>query len=296
MAKDVSQSAGTLPKARPGAISLGRATGISRVPDEALCQSPHRVQTSLHSLLKRAACLENSGDTLVSGGVDISTVASASDDIINEWDSILAQYRQLTMAITASASGVMDDLAIPVYEGAADASLLAGNLDYYLSCQTRLLQDLYNSNPTRKNNALRHDEFTAYSLLYFGVFQPNSCEVAHITRGMSKQTFASSFVKLSLSAITAFRDLNGLSFISIYRRSTVRQRTILNPKLDLMMRHGMNALLRTYLELDRSFALKCLGLKADPDFLRLLKSERPDLAEKNPQTGLNFIFRVPVRK
>lgn len=39
---------------------------------------------------------------------------------MNEWDPILAEHHPLTMASSASASGVMDELTISVYKDAAD--------------------------------------------------------------------------------------------------------------------------------------------------------------------------------
>lgn len=271
-------------------IGLGRATGLSRVPNDRLKQSPSLVKDQLQWLVTVVKELEEAGLYLVSSESTVPGTKQISKAILDEWEDVLGAYRELTMAVTASTVEEMEELSIPVYEGAADACLLGGNLSFYLSCQTRLLQDMYSG---RRGDTARASEFFGYSLLYFGVFHADSCELARLMRDMSREEFASSQVNYAFSAIKAMQSHNGIRFISIYTHGNVRQRTILHPKLEHMRNIGLFQIIRAYLSLSRPFTLALLGMGSEQEFMGLLRSERPDLADRQMDKHTEFIFRIP---
>lgn len=276
-------------------VRLGKATGTSRTPDVTLANSPQLIQKRLSELLERSKRLEN--DLLTALNIDerndMSTQLSTA--ALKEWEAILGDFRQLTMAVTASGLREVKNMAISVYEGAADASLLAGNLSFYLSCQSRLLSDLYNEYSMDSNStaADRRDEFIGYSLLYFGVFCEDALELAVAMRRMNIRTMASPSVKFSLSLVSAFRNGENTKFISMFNLCNLRQKTILRPSMHGVRRSAFTELVRSYLALERNCAVLRLGMKSEIEFLQLLESERPDLKSRNFEHSAEFYFRLP---
>lgn len=286
------------PNARPtqgtkpprSAIGLGRATGLSRVPDAALSRSPELMESLLADLISQLKQLEAGGYALVSIGTQVNGPASSSE-AIEAWERILGDFRQLTMAVTASPLEDVKSLTLRIYEAAADACLLGGNLSFYLACQSRLLSDIYVDYPTGAPSMRRRDEFTGYSLLYFGVFCVDSRELAAIMRRMSPETFASPFVTSGLAVLVAFRNRDAAKFITLLNNNcSVRQKTILSSSLDSMRKTALHTIIRSYLTLDKSLALSLVGLQSEADFLELLKAERPDLVANNAD-AVEYQFR-----
>lgn len=279
---------GTQPRS---VIGLGRATGLSRVPDAALSRSPELMESLLADLISRTKQLEDGGYALVSIGTQVNGPTSSSK-AIEAWESILGGFRQLTMAITASPLEDVKSLPLRIYEAAADACLLGGNLSFYLACQSRLLSDIYVDHPTDTASVRRRDEFTGYSLLYFGVFCVDNRELATIMRRMSPQTFASPFVTFGLTVLVAFRNRDAAKFITLFNNScSIRQKTILSSSLDSMRKIALSTIIRSYLALDKYLALSLVGLQSESDFLNLLKAERPDLVENNTGASAEYQFR-----
>lgn len=273
-------------------IGLGRATGLSRVPDASLVNSPDLIKQRLDGLLERSNRLESCELTALH--IELSEAPSEASQIaVQEREAILAGFRQLTMAVTASSLEQVKRLAISVYEGAADASLLAGNLSFYLSCQSRLLSDLYpdDSVPTAAAAAERRDEFMTYSLLYFGVFCPSALELAVIMRRMTPRTLSLPSVKFAFAIVNAFANGNNVKFILLFNQCNVRQQTILKPSLQTVRKNALAEIVRAYLTLERKCAVSRLGLQSDSEFLRLLERERPDLMVKNSSNSPEFHFR-----
>lgn len=277
------------------AVGFGKATGVSRTPDTALINSPQLIQRRLSELLEQSKRLE--GNFLTALNIDergdISSQPSAA--ALEEWEDVLGDFRQLTMAVTASDLKEVKNMAISVYEAAADASLLAGNLSFYLSCQSRLLSDLYSeySIDSNSNAVDRRDEFISYSLLYFGVFCDDALELTVAMRRMSIRTMASPLVRFSLSLVTAFRNGENTKFISMFNLCNLRQKTILRPSIHGVRQTAVAEVTRAYLALEKKCAVVRLGMKSETEFLELLASERPDLRSKNSEHSAEFYFRLP---
>lgn len=299
-------------------VGLGRATGLSRVPDQALVNQPSLIEARLNDLLKRVEQLELFDCSVVSSKPDVSVDAAVSGETAAIFEAILADFRELTMAVTAASStstsspttsststpmclpptspSPVDALAIPVYEAAADAALLGGNLDFYLVCQTRLLHDLYPP-VILEGAAKRRAEFVGYSLLYFGVFASDGLEVARRFRSLDRHCMASAFVRYAIDAVNAFRSLDAVRFIAMYKRGNVRQRTILHPALKGAQKLGLRTIIKANLSLNKGFATKLLGMTSDDEFLRMLETQRPDLLPLNntiaARATQDFVFRPP---
>lgn len=271
------------------AIGLGRATGFARTPDLNLARSDEMMSGMLSQLLERLDRLENGGYALVSLQQDSYNSPLAFGDAMKAWEALLADFRRLTMAVTASTEGLSGKFRISVYEGAADASLLAGNLSFYLSCQTRLLSDLYDLYPAF---ASRKGEFMGYALLYFGIFCTDHCEVGRIMRAMAKGDLSAPGVKFSFQAVRAFQNRNGTRFLSLTRCSSTRQRTLLRSAVEPMRKAALAALIRAYMDLDADMALSRVGLSTHAEFLSLLKTERPDLMAENSGNRSEYRFRL----
>lgn len=178
---------------------------------------------------------------VVSSKPNISVDAAVSGETAAIFETILADFREFTMAVTASPVSEVKRMAIAVYESAADASLLGGNPDFYLVCQTRLLRDRYDNLTADPNshcsNSDRRNEFISYSSLYFGVFSPDGIELARKSRHMYFTNSKSSpSIRYALSVVTALRNQDGVRFILSYQKGNIRQRTILHPELKDMQR------------------------------------------------------------
>jgi hypothetical protein len=198
--------------------------------------------------------------------------------------------------MTVTAAGADEDapmrrVAVLVYEAAADACLLAGNLGFYLTCQSRLLKDLY---PLLASPAPRAHEFAGLSVLYFAVFSPDSLELACQLRCMSTAARAAPDVNYALQAARLLTDGNYLAFCQVYRTGSVRQRTIMHPALDGMREHAMKVMARSYRQLDCSVAARWLALSDVEHARRLLLKVRQDLEACNAKSdGATLRFVVP---
>lgn len=281
-------------------VGIGRATGLSRVPDRNLLNNPSLIQHRLDDLIARVDKLERLDRAIVSSRPDASVDAAVSGETAAIFEAILADFRQLTITVTASSDPEANRLAIPVYEAAADAALLGGNLDFYLVCQTRLLRELYEEVQLLKQREdgqvpphPRLHEFVGYSLLYFGVFAHSGVELAKKFREMDKQMAASPHVRYALEAITAYHTQDPIRFIALYKKGTVRQRTILHPSLKQVQKLALKLIIKSYLQLERDYAILLLGMASEDEFLRLLEVSRPDLLPLNSQPGPRFNFRLP---
>ena len=240
--------------------------------------------------------LETNGQFLVGIGEDMREGSCASDETIKRWGDILAQYRQLTMAVTASSLVSVRAQAIQVYEDAADACLLGGNLSFYVSCQSRLLRELYSARHRHLPAQSRYSEFLSYSFLYFGVFHVDHFELAHLMRGAPPDLLDDARFRLAFAAMDAVQKEKGVEFIRIYRMADARQRTLMNPKLPLMRKGAMGELVCAYHNLDKKFALTVLGFSSEAEFLELLRTQKPALAKENSSASSEFRFRVPTRR
>lgn len=277
-------------------IGLGRATGVSRVPDSKLSTSAPMVREQLKETVHRMDALLRERRTVI-GQAEGRKALPLDEGSLNEWEIIQGRFRKLTMSITASSQSDVKSLSIPVYERAAEAYLYSGNLSYYLSCQTRLLRELYiELDAETRNKGSRYSEFVGYSLLYFGVFRADMLEVAQVMRGMDRETRQSPSVKLALSIIAELRNRNAWKVLAKYRQLDERQRVLLFPRLDELRREALATLIRSYMCLSKTMATSILGMQDESEFLSLLVSERADLAANVDERCDEYLFRVDARK
>lgn len=282
-------------KAQPGAsytIGVGRAVGLSRVPDAELSKSPELVAKRLEQLKAYKTDLEEKKCSLLELKEQRKTNVN-TEEIGSQWEEILAGFRQLTMAVTASSQKEMNAITVDVYEAAADAALLAGNLSYYLSCQTRLLHELYDSSDKNVKYSEYRLQLLAYSIIYFGVTYPDKLAIAQTMRGIDRKEMSSSFMQYAFLVFAARTDHDALKFLSLYHRATLRQRIVMNPVLRMMQGIAISQLVRSYLELSKPWTLSVLQMNTESEFLDLLKKEKPELVSCNSKESSLFIFRQP---
>lgn len=274
----------------PQSIGLGRATGMFRVPDEHLSKSPELVSQLLDQLLERCKRLENVGLSALHIEERGEEKDRVSREAMEEWERIVEDYRRLTMSITASTHEGVCAMAIRVYEAAADAALLSGNLSFYLSCQSRLLKDLYEIERDAEKLG-RREEFLGYSLLFYGIFCTDALEVNIAMRILSVEELRRPMIAFPLSLLTAFRNGEHARVIGLYKQCTVRQRTIIRPSYQQIQKLALAEIVRAYLSLEKRCALTRTGFVSENDFLQLLNTERPDLMPRNAQPAAEFHFR-----
>ncbi|PXF40225.1 hypothetical protein BWQ96_10063 [Gracilariopsis chorda] len=277
-------------------IGVGRATGLSRVPDSKLSSSAPLVKEHLKDLTDRMEMLLRDKLTVL-GQHETEKCMPLSEETHEEWETIQGRFRKLTMSITASSNSEVKELAIPVYEKAADASLYSGNLSFYLSCQTRLLRELYAELKLEvRRESSRYSEFIGYALLYFGVFHADNLELAQVMRGVDRNTTKKPSVRLALSIISAFRNRNAWRVLEMYKQCDERQRVLLIPLLEEFRREALNVLIHSYISLSKSMTTSILGMKDESEFLPLLAKERPGLAAQVDDKSDEFSFRIVARK
>lgn len=272
------------------AIGFGRAVGLSRVPDAALSKSRSTMEGRLEDLLRRTRQLEGEGLALMGIG-EGGPVSMSKSEVVQAWDSILSGFRQLTMAITATSLKDVKTLTLNIYEGAADASLLGGNMSFYLACQSRLVSDIYTDYAAASPATARRDEFVGYSLLYFGVFSVDNLELATIMKRITPKMYKSQYVNFGMAAVTATIHRDATKFFSLFKTGSIRQKTLMSSSIDPMKAIALKTIIRSYLALEKSVAISRLGLESHADFLRLLKAERPDLIPNNATEAAEFKFR-----
>ncbi|KAI0565651.1 SAC3/GANP [Gracilaria domingensis] len=292
-ANNVETRAASSRRALPAKIGVGRATGVSRVPDAALSESSELVQYNLKCLEDRIERLLRQKQTVLEIG-ERELPPAATENVFAEWEAVHGAFRQLTMSITASTKPEVKRLAIPIYESAADASLYGGNLSFYLSCQTRLLKELYAELPLGQRRDSRYSEFIGYSLLYFGVFQVDDTEIAQLMRNMDYYTTKVPSVKLAFSILSAVRNRDGKKVFALYKRCSVSQRVLVFPALESIRRELLNVLIRAYLQLSKTKTASLLGMRNEKETLALIASERPDLAAQVTTENEEYPFRISV--
>lgn len=231
------------------------------------------------------------------------------------------------MTLTASGADRNESLrtlAISVYQAAASAALLAGNLSMYLPWQSRLLNDLYpqeqsavqwksprslkrvcaeadisiisdrggmvsrneHACPSENNHLCpRKYEFVGYSLLYFGVFLRDSLQTICILRKLSAAQLASPAVEYAVQAVRLVNKSDYFAFCSHYQSGTAYQRTIMYPALLQMRERAMRVISRAYNEIDADVVAEWLVLENREAVWKLFAQERSDLLAVNPFAG-----------
>jgi SAC3/GANP family len=198
------------------------------------------------------------------------------------------------MSVTAAGADdneIIRSVGIVVYEAAADAALLAGNLGFYLTCQSRLLKDLY---PRLDTPSPRENEIAGLSILYFAVFSPDSLEVVCQLRGMSRQALKTPDVRFALNAARCHAQGNYFAFCSAYSAGTCRQQTIMHPALLHLRDRAMLIMARSYRCLSAPVAANWLALSGPEQARKILVQVRPDLEACNSDMAPSSLcFVVP---
>lgn len=197
----------------------------------------------------------------------------------------------VAMSVTASgvdASASDSDLrrvAVYVYEAAADASLLGGNLGFYCTCQSRLLGDLY---PQMSLTPARATEFRALSLLYYAIYAQDKIEVACHLRGLSPVQLEDSRVRFGLKAASLRACGRNFDLIKLCTngQASRRQRTIMQPVLADLRRDAMKTMAKAYMCLDSRVAAIWLGFSEESSAPQTLLIEHlKSLSEVNNVVG-----------
>jgi SAC3/GANP family len=209
-----------------------------------------------------------------------------------------------TEAISLTAAGLdenpgIQQMGIGVYEAAADAALLSGSLGFYLSCQSRLLRDLYPLEKARLGKApARAIEFLALSILFFSAFSTDAIELACLLREMTLEASSSPEVRFSLNVAVSLASADCVEFFRLYHRGNRRQRTIMHPAVERCRSTAIIMMSRTYRSLDVSTIAKWLYITDEGQVRALLLENRPDLESVNPDTcatSLCFVQKKSTR-
>lgn len=188
------------------------------------------------------------------------------------------------VAMSVTASGVdasprgsdLRRLAVEVYEAAADACLLAGNLGFYCVCSSRLLGDLYPSIPP----AAREAEFRSLSILYYSCYVRDNLELARCLRRLSPALLADEGVRLALTVAKLRACGREMELLKVYDGLGTRARTILQPALKGFRTEVAGALVKAYLSLDAAVAARWLSCTVE-EAREVIVKAAPRLAEVN---------------
>lgn len=175
--------------------------------------------------------------------------------------------------------------AVAVYEAAADASVLAGNLGFYCTCLSRLLKDFYPPLARASTPAPRHTELLGASLLYYGIFASAPLEVACHLRELPPGDAAAPPVRFALraAALAARGQYWGFSRLYADEDTTRRQRTVMQPALVELRKRWIRVIAKAYLSLDERTCADWLGFGngQEGEARRLLVETVPGLASVN---------------
>ncbi len=271
--------------------AFSKAIGISRTPDTKLVKNPRAMHARLNELCSEVSRLEAAGILAVDKAADVK-----ESEVHEAWEPILESFRVLTVSATASGERLDPSFTATMYEAAADAALLGGNLAFYLSCQSRLIGDLY---PQLKHLGEpppeRADEFAGYNLLYFGVLTVDSTELAVQLRRLGDSS--SPGVLFALKAITCVLTQNAFGFLDLYMDATTRQRSVMQPRLEAMRDMAAQTIIRTYLSLETKHAQNLLHVHSTELVFKTILNQKPELAvhNKDHQAPV-IILRVPKLK
>jgi SAC3/GANP family len=184
-------------------------------------------------------------------------------------------------------------MGIDVYESAADAALLSGSLGFYLSCQSRLLRDLYPLETARLGKVpARAIEFRGFSILFFSAVSPDAIELACLLRDMTLEVSSSPEVRFSLNVARSLASSDYAEFFKLYHTGNQRQRTIMHPAIDRCRSTAISIISRSYRSLEVSTIKNWLYLTDEAQVRALLLANRPDLGSVNTDicaTSLCFV-------
>lgn len=202
----------------------------------------------------------------------------------------------IASSVTASLQAEDQDsyaTAVFAYECAADAALMAGNMSYYLACQSRLLGELYTSLEASGSSASRRCEFLGYALLYFGAYHKDRTEVVMLMRRMTRADLEDSDVRFALDILRSVSRTDYLAFRQLYCRASRRQRTLLSEACATMRDTGMLVLARSHRTLNTGVAASWLGIGDPVETRALLVALRPELEPSNRSADLTLSFVKP---
>lgn len=272
-------------------IGLQGSAGIKRSPEVSL-MSKDGVEKELGIILANI-------NTLVSTGrraMDVPEFEAAKKEVEEKWERILGRCRILASSLNASELSDTD-LFIRVYEAGASSSLVAGNLEFYLSCQSRLLGELYPRFEIEKGNVHDHlYDYCANFLLYFGCFSRDNVELNAFMRGMSLPALKNKEVQFALKAVSMFDAGDYIGFEKMFRRAGWRHKTLMLPARSERRIETLRTMVKAYLSLSKDETCELLSLTDRSKAEHLLATERPDLSYLNCNPGTDlFYFRARKR-
>jgi SAC3/GANP family len=188
--------------------------------------------------------------------------------------------------------------AIAVYEAAADASCLAGNLGFYCTCLSRLLKDFYPVEAATGATPARRAEMFGASLLYYSVFARAQLEVACHQREMTADLRKAPAVRFALAAASCVARGQYCVFFRLFadEGTSRQQRTVMASALAEMRTKAFRTIARAYMTVEVSACADWLGYKSDQaDELRKLLVETLPMLDAVNSDASSPIFNLRRR-
>jgi SAC3 family protein LENG8/THP3 len=192
------------------------------------------------------------------------------------------------MSLTAAGmdqNEILRPMGIQVYEAAADAAVLSGSLGFYLSCQSRLLRDLYPGDGTkRRPGPIRALEFLGQSIIFFAAASPDGTELACLMREMTVESFHAPDVRFSLKVASYLASCNFMDFFRLYGRANRRQKVLMYPAVDRLRSTAITMLVCSYRFLSVATMANWLDLHDESQVREIIFADHPDLKSVNPDS------------
>lgn len=207
------------------------------------------------------------------------------------------------MSVTAAGADVapvgsaLRSTAVAVYEAAADASVLGGNLSFYCTCLSRLTGDFYPAAARAGAAAARAGELAGARLLYYAMFARAPLEVACALRALPAGSARDPNVAFALRAAGLAARGQYQPLARLYGAAGRRQRTVMLPALRALRAGWVRTLARAYLSLEEGVAAEWLGMDdaAPGDVRRLVVEVLPSLKDVNEGASETLQFRATRR-
>jgi SAC3 family protein LENG8/THP3 len=203
------------------------------------------------------------------------------------------------MSLTAAGldqNEILRPMGIQVYEAAADAAVLSGSLGFYLSCQSRLLRDLYPGDDTkRRPGRIRAMEFLGQSIIFFSAASPDGTELACLMRDMTVESFHAPDVRFALKVASYLASCNFIDFFRLYGTAKRRQKVLMNPAVDRLRSTAIAMLVRSYRFLSVSTVANWLDVHDESQVREILFADHPYLKSVNLDSEASSLCFVRSR-
>jgi SAC3/GANP family len=191
---------------------------------------------------------------------------------------------------------ILRPVGIQVYEAAADAAVLSGSLGFYLSCQSRLLRDLYPWDGTKRCPALiRAMEFLGQSIIFFSAASPDGTELACLMREMTVESFHAPDVRFALKVASYLACCNFIDFFRLYGTAKRRQKVLMYPAVDRLRSTAITMLVRSYRFLSVATVANWLDVHDESQVREILFADHPDLKSVNTDSEASSLCFVRSR-